>query len=270
MHVAERMASALRHNRWLDHADWIWEAVRPIYDASVSVVGRNGLVRVMNGTDRMLVLPRWRGVKEQYEPEIWRSLMSEARCGDTFVDVGTYIGLYTIAVAQRVGSEGRVIALEPNPENYATTRAHVSLNGLGERVELLQAAAGARDESVPFCLRGDVSHVAQPTDDVERMVRCVRLDTVLRDRPVGILKIDVEGYEELVLRGAEQLLTASARSPRAMYIEVHPYAWPGSGTTSDSLLQLLTRCGYVAADLNGEPVTRIERYGEIVARKRRA
>ena len=102
------------------------------------------------------------------------------------------------------------------------------------------------------------------------MVRCVRLDTVLRDRPVGILKIDVEGYEELVLRGAEQLLTASARSPRAMYIEVHPYAWPGSGTTSDSLLQLLTRCGYVAADLNGEPVTRIERYGEIVARKRRA
>src|SRR6266404_3630214 len=145
MHVAERMASALRHSRWLEQAGWVWVAVRPIYNASVSVVGRNGLVRVMNGTDRILVLPRCRGVKEEYEPEVWRRLISEFQPGDTFVDVGTYIGLYTIAAAQRVGPQGRVVALEPNPENYAVTEAHVKLNGLENRVELLQFAAGARD-----------------------------------------------------------------------------------------------------------------------------
>src|SRR6266404_2940981 len=101
MHVAERMASALRHSRWLEQAGWVWEAVRPIYNASVSVVGRNGLVRVMNGTDRILVLPRCRGVREEYEPDVRRSLMSEVRVGDTFVDVGTHIGLYSIDAAVR-------------------------------------------------------------------------------------------------------------------------------------------------------------------------
>jgi FkbM family methyltransferase len=223
----------------------------------------------MNGTDRMLVLPRWRGVREAYEPEVWRSLMGELRRGDTFVDVGAYIGLYTVAAAQRVGPEGRVIALEPNPENHSTIQAHVRLNGLETRVELVEAAAGARDEGVPFCLRGEVSHVGAREDDAETTVRCLRLDTVLRGRQVGVLKIDVEGYEEMVLRGAENLLGASAGGPRAIYVEVHPYAWPGIGTTSQSLLQLLARHGYVATGPNGEPVTRIERYGEIVARKRR-
>lgn len=270
MHVVERMAVAVRHSRWLERADWVWETVRPLYNVCVSVGGRNGLVRVMNGTDRILVLPRCRGVKEEYEPEVWRSLISEFQPGDTFVDVGTYIGLYTIAAAQRVGPQGRVVALEPNPENYAVTEAHVKLNGLENRVELLQFAAGARDESVGFCLRGDVSHVAVDGDDAQHTARCVRLDTVLRDRPVEILKIDVEGYEEMVLRGAENLLMASSGSPRVIYIEVHPYAWSSIGTTSDSLLEVLARCGYVAAGLDGESVARIERYGEIVARKRRA
>src|SRR6266404_1064656 len=214
------MAVAVRHSRWLERADWVWETVRPLYNVCVSVGGRNGLVRVMNGTDRILVLPRCRGVKEEYEPEVWRCLMSEVRRGDTFVDVGTYIGLYSIAVAQRVGPAGRVVALEPNLENYAITDAHVKLNGLQKRVELLQVAAGARDESVSFCLRGDVSHVGAHEDDTGHVVRCVRLDTVLRDAPVGILKIDVEGYEEMVLRGAEKLLTVSAENPRAIYIEV--------------------------------------------------
>jgi len=139
-----------------------------------------------------------------------------------------------------VGSEGRVIALEPNPENYATTRAHVSLNGLGERVELLQAAAGARDESVPFCLRGDVSHVAQPTDDVERMVRCVRLDTVLRDRPVGILKIDVEGYEFDVLTGARRCLAARPK----IALEFHCFKFADPVEHVARVLDLLPRAGY--------------------------
>ena len=78
----------------------------------------------------------------------------------------------------------------------------------------------------------------------------------------------MEGYEELVLEGARELLSDYLRKPRAIYIEVHPYAWPAVGTTSESLLDLLEEHAYAAYFLTGEPVEKIERYGEIVAVRR--
>jgi hypothetical protein len=69
----------------------------------------------------------------------------------------------------------------------------------------------------------------------------------------------------LVLQGARELLSDDLRKPRLIYVEVHPYAGSGPGTTSGSLLGLLHEHGYTAHFLSGDPVTKIERYGEIVA-----
>jgi hypothetical protein len=95
----------------------------------------------------------------------------------------------------------------------------------------------------------------------------VRLDSIFEDRPVDLLKVDVEGFEERVLAGATRLLNDAARAPRQVFIEVHPYAWPAFGTSSDSLLALLARCGYTACDLFDRPITRVDGYGEIVGRR---
>jgi hypothetical protein len=70
----------------------------------------------------------------------------------------------------------------------------------------------------------------------------------------------------MVLRGAKSLLRTPERKPRAVFIEVHPYAWASLGTNSDSLLRLLNEAGYRVQTLEGAPVRSIERYGEIVAR----
>jgi hypothetical protein len=80
-----------------------------------------------------------------------------------------------------------------------------------------------------------------------------------------LLLVDVEGHEEKVLRGGHSLLSDSTRRPSMIMIEVHPYAWAELGTTSDSLLQLLTMHGYTVQTLNGSPVTYVEHYGHIVA-----
>jgi hypothetical protein len=56
--------------------------------------------------------------------------------------------------------------------------------------------------------------------------------------------------------------------PRAIYIEVHPYAWPEISTTSASLLALINSCGYEARTIDEEPVETINAYGEIVARRK--
>src|SRR5436309_2324852 len=194
--------------------------------------------------------------------------MQCVRPGDVVADVGAHVGLYALALGRRVRPGGRVIAFEPDPDNFAALEGHVALNGLTDSVESCQAAVGCQDGFVAFAAgRGSESRVALDTArSTDRLrVRAVRLDSHLRDDRLDVLKIDVEGYEQAVLQGAEGLLSDRQRRPRAIYIEVHPYAWTETGTTSDSLLEMLRAYGYGAFFLSGEPVRKVEHYGEIVA-----
>lgn len=263
----ERLALSVRRSRFLEGADALWSLLRPGYSLLVSVLGRRGLDRTINGIDRMRILPRFRAMSETYEPEVWNHLMSEVRPGDTVADVGAFIGLYTVALAKRVGDTGRVFAFEPDPHNWPLLSAHVRLNGVEGRVELVQAVVGACEEELQFLSgRGSESRVADGEAGAVP-VPCRRLDSIFGDRRLDILKVDVEGYEEHVLRGAEKLLADPDRSPRGVYLEVHPYAWAPLGTSSESLLEVLRKHRYVVSTLSGEPVSQIAAYGQILARK---
>ncbi|HSS19401.1 MAG TPA: FkbM family methyltransferase [Pyrinomonadaceae bacterium] len=271
MNIEERIAFAIRHNRHLGNAQWLWNYVRPIYDRLSGFTGRKGLPRNINGTDKILVAPRWRMISEEYEPEVWRALLGEVRPGDVIADVGSYVGLYAVALAKRVGATGRVIAFEPESSNHQALKEHIELNKVVDRVTLVRAAVGDRRGFVEMSSNLDSSHVSgsvvTATDSASAAVPCVTLDEFFADQKLDLLKIDVEGFEEKVLQGAASLLTDAARSPRVIFIEVHPYAWPDVGTTSESFLQRLGQFGYRVQELSGERTQRIENYGEVLAYK---
>lgn len=268
MNIVEQWIISVRHHPKLARSDWLWNRVRPFYEKLIRLFGRNGLERVINGTDRILVLSEFRGVTEYYEPDVWSHLMAQVQHGDTVADVGAFIGLYTVALAKRVGASGTVLSFEPNPENFHISKAHVELNGVSQQVELTQAAVGAEDGVVPFeAGGGSTAHIRRHPASDTQMVQCVRLDTMFAGKRLDLLKIDVEGYEEIVLRGATNLLMEHARGPRLIYIEAHPYAWPAIGVSSESLLNFLATCGYRVENLNGKRVEQVDAYGEIVARK---
>jgi FkbM family methyltransferase len=192
--------------------------------------------------------------------------MDEARIGDVVVDVGANIGLYALALAKRVGTEGRVHAFEPDPANFRALDRHCRLNGVTGQVVLHQAAVAQKDGRVPFETgRGCESRIGSGATAFQ--IDCVCLDSAFACERVDILKIDVEGFEEVVLRGASQLLGEQKRGPRFIYLEVHPYAWRELGTTADSLLTLLTERGYVVEDSSGQPVKQIQSYGGVFARR---
>lgn len=268
MHILERYCIALRHQAPLRKAEWLWDRLRPLYDGTIGCLAKKGLERVINGTDPILVAPRFRGISEKYEPEVWKHVMSEIRPGDVVADIGAFLGLYTLALAKRVGPEGKVLALEPDSENFQALKAHIALNNLSDRIGLFQAAAGDFDGMTSFeTTGGSESHINTFSVGGKGQVRCVRLDTLFTGKQVDIIKIDVEGFEERVLRGAIHLLSSGGNSPRLLYIEVHPYAWSTIGTTDQSLLDLLQECDYKVLTLEDQPVHQIKSYGEIVAYK---
>jgi FkbM family methyltransferase len=141
---------------------------------------------------------------------------------DVFIDVGANLGLYS-CVLGHLGLVPRVIAFEPDRQNFARLNANLALNGLSDRVETHEAAVGARFGTAtllpsPAANRG-MSRIGGETADGSYEVAVLALDEVVPHigRRIAI-KIDVEGYEDEVLSGATQLL---GRNGGYAQIEAH-------------------------------------------------
>jgi FkbM family methyltransferase len=136
-----------------------------------------------------------------------------AAAGVVFVDVGANIGSFTLPVAKSLGAGGRVIAVESSPTVFPYLKRNVELNGL-TNVSLAQCAASDTDlQEVPFYEApidsfGMGSLGAQfsgkPISVITRT-----LDSILSERSVDrvdLIKVDVEGFEVGVFKGAAKLL----------------------------------------------------------------
>lgn len=149
-----------------------------------------------------------------YEPLVVNFLLRRLTAGMTFVDVGANIGVFTILAARQVGPTGRVLALEPSPRVFPYLEYNVKINGLSN-VCLKQRAAYDRDvPSLPLW-EAPVEHfgmgaLAPQFHTAPTAVPGRTLDHILIEEGIGhvdLLKVDVEGFEAAVFRGAKQLLT---------------------------------------------------------------
>ncbi len=146
---------------------------------------------------------------------LWRLLDA----GDTAVDVGANIGYTAGLMAMRVGREGRVLCFEPHPEVFAALQENISLVRQGDDVGAIDAfqialsdhageATLLCDEGFTFNRgSGRIDETASEARSVQRLsVPTARLDDFVDGR-IAVAKIDVEGHELPVLRGAERILT---------------------------------------------------------------
>ncbi len=258
----EKGCIALRHSALLKKAAPLWNLLRPVYDHLIRLTGKRGLVRNINGTDPIMLSPEWRSLGEVYEPEVWSRVMNHIRPGSRVLDVGAHFGLYAMAFGHRVGPGGCVLAAEPDPQNLAVLRKHITLNGLQSVVRVVPAALSDAPGQASLSMDSLQSHVS---DHGSVAITLSTLDAEAGEGQWDLLLIDVEGHEEKVLRGGHGLLSDPSRRPSMIMIEVHPYAWADVGTSSASLLEELTQHGYTVLTLNGEPVAHIGNYGHIVA-----
>lgn len=133
-------------------------------------------------------------------------LLHLLRPGDLFVDVGANVGGYTVLASAHV--EADTIAIEPAPATYAKLQANIRINDMADRVHALNIALGAAAGVVNFTTSLDTTnHVVvgeEATDAVE--ISIDTLDNVLENQSPILLKIDVEGFETEVLKGAKKTL----------------------------------------------------------------
>lgn len=163
---------------------------------------------------------------------VWQQVLQP---GDLFVDVGANIGSYAIWAAD-LGAE--VIALEPAEDTFGLLRENIALNGYS--VKAIRAAAGAACGTVRFTSGQDTVNRMDPKGMVETAM--ITIDSVIEDRTVGGMKVDVEGFEIEVLRGSERAL--SEHRIRLIQLEWNSTSEGALGSDRQPVADLLAVHGY--------------------------
>jgi FkbM family methyltransferase len=172
------------------------------------------------------------------------------RKGETFIDVGANIGMVTMLAARLVGTDGHVIAIEPNPDVFEELTWHVQSNGL-DRVAAQRVALGKETAleslSVPMDNPGGGTLGTLPMDGRSggkgvHEVLVKRGDDVFQDLkgPV-VIKLDVEGHEAAALRGLAR--TIEAVRP-ALIVESNADMLRANGSSVAELFETLAGFGY--------------------------
>jgi FkbM family methyltransferase len=161
------------------------------------------------------------------DPKLSAVLKAWVRPGDTVLDIGANIGVLTVHLAHLVGDSGRVHAFEPNPVVASRLQQAIEHNRLGN-VALHRIALGSEEATLHLrAPRNNLGegHLCASSDvgDFEDSypVRVRRLDDELQleGAPIRLMKLDVEGHETEVLKGASGLLTRDP--PDAVLFEIN-------------------------------------------------
>jgi len=168
---------------------------------------------------------------DKWEPESLNYLVQNLEQGDVFVDVGACFGLYTVLASKLVKREGFVYAFEPDPYMFRLLKANIEMLGL-ENVMAFNLALGENNRVAKFYVTNGGMSSLQPMTGLRSVISTsVKTLDSLNIKRIDWIKIDTEGTEHLVLKGAEETLE---RCKPKMLIEFLPQF----GNT-DKLLQAL-------------------------------
>ena len=169
-----------------------------------------------------------------YEPYFTKLLLRNIEPGDVVVDIGANIGFDTVNMAKRVGGKGRILAIEPESDNFEILKKNVAANKL-KNVILIKAALGQRNGQTKLHKSkenfGDHKTYNDGSKSQVEIVEIKTLDRLMKEyklERVDLIKSDTQGFEPAVLEGGRELIK---KDKPILFFEY----WPG---------------GYKMADLN--------------------
>lgn len=216
-------------------------------------VERQGLRWVLNPTDVAHRGMFWFGEYDRWDFHHFASL---AKPGATVIDVGANFGYYSIMLAKKLRFDCRIFAFEPFPSTFELLERHVRMNSLDHVVFPQHAAVSDHvGEAAIHAWNGDEVNSGAATLSAgpdskgvvlpdAAVVPITTIDAFCETaglRKLDLIKIDAEGVEEQVLRGATR--TISTMQPAVM-IELHPRMLSRAGSSPKRLVDMLSGMGY--------------------------
>ncbi len=174
-------------------------------------------------THQLLFLEGERFVQERF------LLSTILKPGMRVVDVGANVGYYLLLFEKYIKPAGEVVCIEPSQKNLQELKRNIEANKF-TNVKLLEAAIGMEDSNIG--LREGINSKVIDKDHGDYQVALRKLDSLVSDK-VDFLKIDVEGYEGQVLKGAHEIII---RDTPLLFLELHPHLLPGYGFSVEQIL----------------------------------
>ncbi len=192
----------------------------------------------------------FRSAEMRDELDRFRRLAASRQC---LVDVGAHYGLFTLVFLQD-RPQATALAIEPLQAAREILRSNLELNGLG-RVPIVPVAVGADNGSVDMWLNQHHLEAASPESkgDGSRSLPTRSLDSLCAGHRLApdLIKIDVEGFELEVIRGATRTLSLHRC---AVMLELHPYLLERRRQSPGEVTGLLENLGYEAWTLGGRTI----------------
>lgn len=233
---------------------WLRRILRAGFRGALGLATRGGPRSMLPHGEVVRIAPEYRYLT--WNPMEYEAFRAVLRPGDTALDVGANVGAYALLFGLWVGKGGRVLAFEPAPEAYAGLRRHLALNRLDDCVQAVHAAVADTVGEASFVSEGSqgTNHLAsQGGSNTHTLIRVptTTIDAFCAEynlRP-RLIKIDVEGAELAVLRGARRTIAAMERDA-GIFVEMHPAAWAAIGQSAHALHAELAAQGLRAVPLS--------------------
>lgn len=191
------------------------------------------------------------------ETDSSKNVLSYVNTGDTVLDIGGNIGQTALMIAKKIGGKGKVISFEPYPNTIKRFEGNLSLNETISNITLVKCGLGNEEMTTTMyqnCSSNSAGNrigdeISKGENQVKKVVIKV-LDNFLQNEEklerVDFIKIDVEGYEMNVLRGARKTLLNY--KPK-LFIEINDNLLRKQGSDSSKLLAFLLDLEYEITDL---------------------
>lgn len=211
--------------------------LNPLIIRARSLARKTGIIRVINRFRRT----------GPYEQKVHKALTDAIKSGDVVWDIGANIGVYSELFCEIVGKDGLVVAFEPLPDSCEQILARIP-NCSWLHIENIALGDEDRPGRLVTQKNSYENHIQaegqDPADSIP--VQICRGDTVLQRlrRVPNVVKVDVEGFEEEVIQGMQNMLESLAL--RSVLIEVHflKLEMRGRATAPSRIEKLLDSRGY--------------------------
>ena len=199
----------------------------------------------------------------EWERAIEEAVLRHVPTGGTVVEVGCNMGYHTLAMSEKLGPDGKLYGFEANPDVFRLLRWSLDLNGFLGRAKIYNHAVTEVEGEVQFQFNpiavGGGNVVENNLGEGNQVIRVpgIPLDQTLADLPkVDLLRMDAEGFEPAILRGAQKLIV---RSPEIVIICEWSVPMMASRVNLAAHIEWMYSLGFKAwrilSDASCEPVT---------------